>query len=413
MTFLAIRHLLSRKRQTLLILSGISLGTLIYVAIAGIQLGFRQFIVDKLINSDAHIRITGHEEIVTPETVTQAIYGDREGLVHWRLPPSGKRDEAHIMYPQGWFSRLDEDSEVSAYAPQFQAQAIFRRGGVRHAGMLAGINVDRQLRVTNIAQDIKEGSFQSIGSGGRRIVIGQGLADKIGARIDETVFISTGTGRPLPFRITGVFKTGVQQIDESIAYGAIADVQQLSGTPGRVTNIAVKLHDVDHAHALAERWSVTSRDKVQSWDVANASFLQLFQIQDIIRNFITSTVLLVAAFGIYNVLTIIISQKKREIAILRALGYSPADVERIFLTQGAILGGTGATLGLVLGFLVCKLVERIPIKGAGFEKFLISYDPSIYLYGLLMAMLSALVASYIPARSARRMTPVDIIRSEG
>jgi lipoprotein-releasing system permease protein len=411
MIFLAIRQLLARKRQTILILAGIILGTTIFVTVSGIQLGFRKFIVDKLINSDAHVRISGHEELITSETVNPRLFGE-SSFVDWALPPSGKRDEAHILYPQGWFSRLDDESEVAAYAPQFQAQAIFRRSGVKQAGMLSGINVDRQLQVTNIAADLKEGDFRAIGSGGQRLVIGAGLAQKIGTRMNETIYVSTGSGRDLPFRVVGIFKTGVQQIDDSIAYGAIADVQQLSGTPGRVTTIAVKLQDVDRARLLADRWSITSRDKVQSWDEANASFLQIFQIQDIVRTFITTTVLIVAAFGIYNVLTIIINQKKREIAILRALGFAPAEIERLFVIQGAILGLLGALTGLIIGFGLCKAIEQVSFQGVGFDHFIVSYGFDIYFYGFSMAVLSALAASYFPARAARRMTPVDIIRAE-
>ncbi|MEQ1876080.1 MAG: ABC transporter permease [Bdellovibrionia bacterium] len=412
MTFLAIRHLMARKRQTLLILSGISLGTMIYVAVSGVQLGFRGFIIDKIINSDAHVRISGHEELITPSSVTQHLYTEGKEVVDWKLPPSGKRDEPHILYPQGWFNRLDEDPDVAAYAPIFTAQAIFRRGGVKQAAQLAGINVERQIQVTNIATDLIGGDFRSIGTGGRRLVMGSGLADKLGTRLNETIYVSTGTGKTSPFRIVGIFKTGVQQIDESIAYAAISDVQQLSGTPGRVTNIAVKLHDVERASEAAGKWAVTGRDRVQSWEEANAGFLQIFKIQDILRIFITSTVLIVAAFGIYNVLTIIVNQKKKEIAILRALGFSPKEIERIFVLQGLILGASGALIGMILGFGLCLLFEGIKIQGAGFDKFMVSYDYHIYLYGFLMAIVSALVAGYLPAHAARKMTPVNIIRAE-
>src|SRR5262249_8813141 len=137
-----------------------------------------------------------------------------------------------------------------------------------------------------------------------------------------------------------------------------------------------------------------------------------FQIQDIVRNFISITVLMVAAFGIYNVLTIIINQKKREIAILRALGFSPKEVERLFLLQGGVLGLLGAAVGLTLGFLLCLALTKVRLKGIGFDRFMISFDWPIYAQGLLMAIFAAVTAGYFPARAARHMTPVDIIRSE-
>lgn len=410
MLFLAIRHLLSRKRQTLLILFGISLGTMIYVGIAGIQLGFRSFIVAKLINNNAHISISGREEDVTPQSLAWMFAP--KSLVHWIVPPSGKRDEARVLYPQGWFVRLDAHPSVIAYAPQFTAQALFRQGSIRVAGQIVGINVEKQLKVTDLKSDIIEGNIESISTGGKRIVLGSGLAKKLGARYGQTVLVSSANQEPQPFKIVGIYHSGVQQIDDAISYGSISDIQQLAGTPSRITSIGVKLADVEEAKTLAEQWSLTGQDKVQSWDQANASILQVFQIQDIVRNFITWTVLIVAAFGIYNVLTIIINQKKREIAILRAIGFSPRQIERLFLLQGAILGIAGAFTGLVLGYFLCRAVEQIKLEGAGFERLMVSYDPTIYLYGLLSAVVAAIVAGYLPARTARHMTPVEIIRAE-
>ncbi|MCC6278683.1 MAG: ABC transporter permease [Oligoflexia bacterium] len=413
MFFLAIRHLLSRKKQTALILSGISLGSLIYVAIAGIQLGFREFIVEKLVDSDGHIRITGHEEEISKENMQPIFFPEEKTLVRWHVPPTGKRDEPHIIYAQGWYERLSQSPDVVAYAPQLKAQALFSRGRIRQSGMLIGIDVDKQVRVTKLSQDINEGSLQAIGSSGNRVVVGSGLLKKLGAQLGDTLFLTTGSGPASPFKVVGILETGVHQLDETMAYGSLTDVQQLSGNPGRVSDISVRLDSVDDAQFIANRWGSFVREKVQSWDMANANFLQLFLIQDVVRNFITISIMIVAAFGIYNVLSIIVNQKRREIAILRALGFSPKQVERLFLQQGLILGLIGAVVGLGLGFLLCVYIDNLDIKALGPRGFIISYKPSIYIQGFLMAVAASLVAGFIPARAARKMTPVDIIRSEG
>ena len=118
----------------------------------------------------------------------------------------------------------------------------------------------------------------------------------------------------------------------------------------------------------------------------------------------------VAAFGIYNVLGIVISQKRREIAILRAVGYTPAQVERLFVLQGLLLGAGGAAIGLVLGFGVSLAFNGMKWPMIG--HLYVSFAPWIYGLGLLISVSAALVASYLPARAARRMTPVDILRTE-
>jgi lipoprotein-releasing system permease protein len=409
MLFLAIRHLLSQRKQTTLILLGISLGTMVYVSIAGIQFGFREFIIETLIDSDAHVKITGREEIISAQEL-DPYFGKPGEYTRWVVAPSGRRDEARILYPQGWFSRLENLPGVVAYAPQFQVQAILHRGNVKYATNLIGIHTEKQLEVTDLAKNMREGRLQSIGRSGNRIVLGSGLATKLGARKDETVLVSSGADA-VPFKIAGIYHSGIQQLDDVIAYAAILDVQQVAKTPGRVTTIAVRLDDVDRATEISDELKVASLDKVQSWSEANSSLLEMFKVQDFVRIFITVTVMLVAAFGIYNVLTIIINQKKREIAILRALGFSPSEVERLFLSQGAILGILGSTIGLILGFLLCFGLGQMKFNVPGFEKFLISYDLSIYAWGMGMATVSSVVAGFLPARAAKKMTPIDIIRA--
>lgn len=413
MMFLALKHLLSRKRQTFFIFAGIVLGTMIYIFISGMQLGFREFIIEQLVENDAHLKISGHEEVISPETMAPAFYPDEGPARLWIVPPFGKRGEAHILYPQGWFDRLSRDENVLAYSQQLSVQILANRSGVKVAGQLIGVLPERQLAVTIIKNYMTEGSFLSIGNSGQRVIMGEDMMKNLGGRVGESVWLASGSQNPKPFKIAGTFKLGVKQIDESWIFGALRDVQQLNGTAGRISQIAVRLADVTEARSIAENWALTSRDKVQSWDQANVQFLQVFKIQDIFRIFITWGILIVASFGIYNVLSIIVNQKKREIAILRSLGFPPRDILELFLSQGLILGFTGAMVGLGLGYLLCVYMANLDLNLMGKKGLSISFAPSIYLNGFLMALISTTVASLVPARAASRMTPIDIIRSEG
>jgi lipoprotein-releasing system permease protein len=237
--------------------------------------------------------------------------------------------------------------------------------------------------------------------------------EKIGGRVGGSIQLATGGQAPRPFKVVGTFRLGVQQLDDAFIYAALRDVQQLNGTPGRISQIAIRLLDVADARARAEVWARGSLDKVQSWDQANANFLQIFKIQDIFRIFITFGILLVAAFGIYNVLSIIVNQKKREIAILRALGYPPRDILNLFLIQGSILGGLGGIVGLIFGFGICYFLTTLEFDFGSRRGLTVSFDPSIYVQGFFMSFIASIIASVIPAREASRMTPIDIIRQEG
>lgn len=413
MLFLAIRHLLSRKKQTILIFSGIALGTLVYVFIAGLQLGFREFIVEQLVDNDAYVKITAHEEEISEETLTPAFYGKNRPLVSWVVPPFGLRDEAHILYPQGWFERLGKEPEVLAFSEQLVVNAIASRGGAKETIQLMGVIPEKQAAVTIIKQYMMSGNFLAIGHSGNRVVAGTGFLKNIGARLNDTIFLSAGAQNPVPFKVVGSFELGVKQMDDSFVFAALRDVQQLNRTPGRISQIAVRLADVTMARDFAESLNNITRDKVESWDQANAQFLQIFRIQDMFRYFITIGILVVAAFGIYNVLSIIVNQKRREIAILRSLGYPPKDILNLFLIQGLMLGTAGAVVGLILGFLLGYYLANLEFKFMGQRGFIMSYDPMIYISGFFMAVLSSLVASILPARAASRLTPIDIIRMEG
>jgi lipoprotein-releasing system permease protein len=233
MVFLALRHLLSRKKQTFFILLGVMLGTFVYVFISGVQLGFREFIIEQLVENDAHVKISGREENIEPAAMSEIFFG-REGVrVSWVTPPAGKRDEARVLYPQGWFQRLSREPEVAAFAEQMSLQVIASKGSVKNSAVLIGIVPEKQTRVTILEKYMVDGKLSDLGSSGNRVVAGSGVLKKLGAQVGDTLrFASTGTA-PQPFKVVGAFTIGVQQMDDSFVYGALRDVQQLNATPGR------------------------------------------------------------------------------------------------------------------------------------------------------------------------------------
>ncbi len=413
MFFLSWRQLMSRKKQTMLILLGISFGTLLFVSISGIQLGMRQYIAEQLLNNTAHILITGAEQDILAKDVTEALYGP-EGKVFWKVPPGGKRDEARLQNYQGWYQRLSEDADVFDFSPRLNANALLTNGKFSVSVGLLGTLPERHTRLTNIEKYLKEGSFSALRGGGNNLVVGSGVASKLGARLNQIINVSVGIGTSRPYKIVGIVHFGNKQLDESISYAHLKNVQTLTKSPGRITEIAVALLDIDKSSEVADFWQLISSDKVEDWQEANKAFMEMIQVQDFSRYFITTAILIVAAFGIYNVLTIMINQKRREIAILRAIGYSPKRILELILYQGFMLGIAGGLLGLVLGFLMCVWVGSIDFgfEIGGSNHLLMSYDWSIYVTAFITANIASFIASYIPAWEASRLTPIDIIRSE-
>lgn len=413
MFFLSWRQLMARKKQTVLILLGISFGTLLFVSISGVQLGMRQYIVEQLLNNTAHVLIKGAERDIIKDDVARAFFKPEE-FIRWIVPPMGKRAEVRLQNYAGWYERLSSDPNVLDFVPRLATNALISNGKFTTTIGLTGTIPERHLRTTPVQKYLKEGSFSDLSSGGDHLVVGSGVAQKIGARLGQFVNVSSGTSDARPFKLIGILHYGNQQIDDTIAYAHLTSVQSLTRSPGRLTEIAVALVDSDRASEVAANWQLASEDRVQDWKAVNKVFMEMINVQDFSRYFITSVILVVAAFGIYNVLTIMISQKRREIAILRSIGYGPQRILEMILYQGLMLGVAGGITGMLLGYLMCRWIGSIDFgfEIGGSNHLRIAYDLDIYGTAFAVACISALVSSLLPAWSASRLTPMDIIRSE-
>lgn len=412
MFFLSWRQLVARKKQTFLILLGISFGTLLFVSISGVQLGMRRYISEQLLNNTAHILISGAERKVNQDEVTKVFYPEGN-IVKWISRPSGLREEVRLENYGGWHGLLSNDPRVIDFSPRMTAHVVLSIGKFTSAVNLIGTVPERHIRITSIAKYMKEGEFSSL-KGSNNIILGSGVAEDIGAKVDQYINVNAGFGRIKSFKVVGIFHLGNQQIDKTLAFANLTDVQVLTKSPGRVTEIAVALFDIDRSREIAGQWKMMTKDKVENWEEANQSFMEMIKVQDFTRYFITTAILVVASFGIYNVLSIMINQKKKEIAILRAIGYGPDKILKLILYQGLVLGIGGGVLGLILGYFMCRYIGSIEfdIEIGGGHNLWINYDVETYVTAFVAAIISSLIASLIPARAASKMTPMDIIRSE-
>ncbi len=412
MIYLALRQMLARKRQTFLIFLGIGFGTMVYVIVAGLQFGFRGFLIEQLLNNTSHVLISGSERQIDKRDLRDRFFKEDE-FVKWVVEPQGKREEAKLENPHGWFELLEQDPNVKAFAPRLTISAIARQGRFSENINLTGIEPGKQTQVTSLEDYMEEGSLSEL-SGGNKIALGSEVLKNLGAQTGDLVTVSTGLGEPRPFKVVGKLRLGNEEVDKTIALTNIRAAQSLNRTPGRIGEIAVALNDISLSEEAARSWRLLNKDKVQNWEEANSQFMQMIEIQDIMRAILTGTILLVAGFGIYNTLSIMISQKKKDIAILRSIGYPPKKILRLFLFQGLALGALGGLLGCFLGLSVNLALGNYTLDfDVGKSNHLpISNDLNIYLTGFFMAQLASWVASYLPAKMASKLTPLDIFRSE-
>lgn len=416
MFYLALRHLLSRRKQSFLTLMGILFGSMAFIAISGIMLGFRYYLIEKLVSSDAHIKITARETYLQERSLDKAFFLQSEKThIFWAIPPSGRKDDNRIIDVQGWYRRVRNDPRVKAYSPILTSQALVQLASAQVSATLIGCDPEKQILTTNISNFVVQGSFQDLARGGNRIFLGSGLMRKLGARLGQTLNLSVGGVQSVPFKVIGVFRTGVMPVDDFRAYVELSDLQKLTDLRNVINEIGVTVHNIDVATSLATQWASLGQEKVQSWEQTNENLFSVFIIQDAIRYLMITVILIVASFGIYNILNMTVNQKKRDIAILRSMGYEAKDITFLFGVQGIILGIIGAFLGVIVGYLVSRYLETIPFSGGGMGEgdghLMISYKGHIYISAFLLGAVSSVLASMIPARSAGRMEPIDIIRA--
>ena len=301
MIYLAIRYLLERKKQTIFTLLGVFLGAMAYVAVSGFFMGFQGFMIQQLVNNSAQVHIQARQDYLTEHQLDGAFYSKQFQHVFWRSPPSGVEGYLGIQNPQSWYERLNADPRVEAFSPLMTAPALFTLSKISVSANLIGCDPKQQGKVTSIANYMTEGNFSDIAAGGNRIILGDELMKRLGAGINQILLVAVKTNPPVPFKVIGRFFTGNRGSDMQ-AYGALNDVQKINGTPNEVNEIGVRLKDYTQAASIATNWSKIAPERTESWDQQNASILSVIKLQTVLRWTMTMTVIIVAGFGIYNIL---------------------------------------------------------------------------------------------------------------
>ena len=415
MIFIALRYLSSRKRQTTLTLLGVFFGTCAFIVLSGFILGFRWYLINQLINNNGHVFIRSREDFITEHLLDKSFFKNDFEHIFWSSPPSGRIDEDQIENPSRWYERLKSDSRVLDYSPEISIPVILNKSKARISTTLTGCVPDRLMKVTTIKDYMVEGDLKDISSGSNRIIVGDELSKKLGVRRNQIIMVSASGDNPKRFKVSGIFKTG-NKMSDLLAYANLVDVQRLNNTPNQINQIAVKLEDFTQSKMMASNWRQLGREKVESWDEINASIFNVFKIQDAIRFLTIFSIMIVAGFGMYNVLNITVMQKRKDIAILLSLGFTNRDIMFLFLFQGLVLGLAGSTLGVIIGYFICLYLQTVPfgggpLGGAGYLQ--ISLDPLIYFSAFGFALLSTCLASILPSLAAAKLTPIEIIRSGG
>ena len=229
----------------------------------------------------------------------------------------------------------------------------------------------------------------------------------------DNMTVAAPNGQVRNFKILGLFRTGRSQYDARQAFVSIKRVQALLGRANRINNIIIKLPDPYEARNLAAQMESRFGYKSVSWQEASEDLLSTLTIRNTIMYTVVSAVLIVAAFGIYNVISTVVMEKHRDIAILKSIGFHASDIQKIFLIQGVLLGLTGCVLGLPLGMLLMGALMQIRFKPPGSSDIVsmpLDWGWTQFAIAASFAIGAATLAAYLPARKAAHVQPVDILR---
>jgi lipoprotein-releasing system permease protein len=404
----SLAHITSRVKQTLVAVLSVTFGISMYIFMNGFMTGVNDSQTDLAFSTLAHIHI--YNDIPADRTnLLQEKYGDSK-LVNLRNPKVIQFTEG-IKNSKKIIKAIENHSAIAGITSQVNINVFFRNGATKLNGILSGVDVKQENQLFGTEQYITYGSWSEREDRGDGVVIGSGLAQKLSLNLNDNLTVVTADGVSRNFKIIGIVNTSLASVDNAKAYLRISSARQLiSKNQDYVTDIQINIKDFDQASEVAADLAPRTAYKVEAWNQANGQLEAANELRNIIAVAVSLTILLVAGFGIYNIMNMTVNEKIKEIAILKAMGFDGSDIVEIFLVQSIIIGVVGGLAGILLGFIVSTSVNNVPFKVATLETLPMVYDIKDYISAFIFGLIMTFLAGYLPAKKASKVDPVQIIR---
>jgi lipoprotein-releasing system permease protein len=405
-------HLLTKMKSTVTASLGVTFGIGAYITLVSFMTGLNEMLDSLVLNQTPHIHMYNDIEPSEKQPLHLAKeFSNGFNVVH-SIRPKISQTKIHNALPI--LDYLKKNAHVKGATPQLRSQIFYLSGSIELGGNLVGIDVMEEVRLSNMRDNIIEGSPEALKNNENGILLGSGLAKKMSLSVGNRVQVSTAEGDVFPLKIVGIYQSGLAEIDNIQSFTNLKTVQRIQGkAQNYITDINIKLNDITMATPMARELEKQFKIKATDINEANAQFETGSNIRNIITYAVSITLLIVAGFGIYNILNMLIYEKMKDIAILKATGFSGRDVQYIFMSQAMIIGISGGLLGLVIGFIFSRIIDGIPFETEALptiETFPVNYQIGYYVIGICFALLSTFIAGYLPANKARKIDPVRIIR---
>lgn len=394
-------YVFANKKLTAVAVLGVVIGMSIYIFMNCLAVGFDKVSYTSVFKSTPHIRLYQDDQISKP-----LVSDKRYLIINPKVVPRNNR----ILNPQSVKQQVSNHPEVRLVTLQVTSAVFFNSGKTQISGTAIGIVPDEANRMFSLETMMVEGHWQGLQSHPNGILIGSGVAEKMSLKVGDNLNLTSSKSVNKNLQVKGIFKTSNSKIDKSTAYVNLATAQQLlKENADYVTDVNINLHDYERSLPVAGELSGVTGYTAEGFEQSNETLMTGNRMRKIVMIAISTTLLVVAGFGIYNILNMTVSQKINDIAILKAMGFRGKDVITVFVTQALSIGIMGVLGGMVMAVVLISLVKRVYI-GGDIGYFPIDYEWSKFLQGAGIGLVITFFAGYIPAKKAAKVDPVSIFR---
>lgn len=413
---LAWRHLAARPRQAALTVAGVAVGVAVFIFTVAMMDGLVVFFTRRLVRVSPLVTVLT-ESLEVP-AAKQVLERGSAGEVLTLSRPPVPDERPTVRGAVAMAPRLRQLPGVEGVSVAASTSVVLSFGTVSEPATLLGMDPDDERTVTELWGAVMTGSWDALDARRDGVIAGVQLARRLGVGVGDRVVAVGETGASRELEVVGVLGTGLGAYDESAAIVNLPVAQGLAGWGAdEGSEIRLRTASLTGLDGLRRQVEALTGHRAETWEEANRSSLQLFRTIGTTTYLLTGFVLLVAGLGIGNKLTTIILDKERDIAILRACGFSRGALRGVFLLEGLLLGGAGALAGCLLAAVGIAYFQAFPIRFAAREGSVLAYtelflanDPRYYLLIAGVALAIAGVAALVAVRKAVRVLPVEVLR---